>query len=276
MRKGQKASEEARRKMSEAKKGKKTWSFGKKLPPLSEERKKEISKALKGRIVTKETRTKISSAKKGWNPSEETRKRMSEAKKDKKPWNFGKKLPSLSEEHKKKISDGQIGKQVTEETKRKISEAQIGKSIPLEQREKMREAKKRFYDNGGVNPNKGKHLSDEVRRKISDTNREKFKKEMSLRGEPVDESYSSETKRLRTSVEYRIWREGVFQRDGYACIWCGHEHDLEADHIQLWSTHPELRFSIDNGRTLCRSCHQRRHRMERTGIFTLNTKYEWA
>lgn len=63
--------------------------------------------------------------------------------------------------------------------------------------------------------------------------------------------------KIRTSREYNLWRIAVFERDGYACILGGKEHGnkLNADHIKPFSTHPELRFAIDNGRTLCVSCH---------------------
>ena len=55
---------------------------------------------------------------------------------------------------------------------------------------------------------------------------------------------------------YRVWRKAVFERDGYKCIWCGSVSDLNADHIKPYSTFPELRYAIDNGRTLCETCHK--------------------
>ena len=57
--------------------------------------------------------------------------------------------------------------------------------------------------------------------------------------------------------EYIVWRTAVFVRDDYTCQICGKRGiELQADHIKPWSTHPELRYAIDNGRTLCVSCHR--------------------
>jgi hypothetical protein len=61
---------------------------------------------------------------------------------------------------------------------------------------------------------------------------------------------------LRRSLEYKIWRESVFKRDSWTCIWCGRiGGKICADHIKPFALYPELRFAIDNGRTLCRECH---------------------
>lgn len=65
---------------------------------------------------------------------------------------------------------------------------------------------------------------------------------------------------MRKSPEYKLWRKAVFARDNYTCVWCGkRDKTIQADHIQEFAIHPELRYAIDNGRTLCKLCHKKRH-----------------
>ena len=68
----------------------------------------------------------------------------------------------------------------------------------------------------------------------------------------------SVTKRPRDSFEYTQWRKAVFERDNYTCVWCGDNTggNLNADHIKPWAYYLELRFDVDNGRTLCVPCHK--------------------
>lgn len=66
---------------------------------------------------------------------------------------------------------------------------------------------------------------------------------------------------FQNTLEYRLWRTAVFERDEYACVWCGDSKsgNLQADHIKEFAKFPELRLDVDNGRTLCRGCHYKRH-----------------
>jgi len=53
----------------------------------------------------------------------------------------------------------------------------------------------------------------------------------------------------------------IFERDNYTCVLCGdksirgHHIELQVDHIQSWSEYVELRFKLENCRTLCMDCH---------------------
>lgn len=69
-----------------------------------------------------------------------------------------------------------------------------------------------------------------------------------------------ENLRLRQSIQYRRWREAIFKRDNFTCQLCFRKKEvsgrLHADHIKQFAYFPELRFSIENGRTLCIECHR--------------------
>lgn len=60
---------------------------------------------------------------------------------------------------------------------------------------------------------------------------------------------------IRKSKEYADWRMAVFITDNFACVLCGSRNNIQADHIKQFAYFPELRFDIDNGRTLCFECH---------------------
>ena len=77
--------------------------------------------------------------------------------------------------------------------------------------------------------------------------------------------------KIRTSPEYRKWRTAIFERDNYTCAFCGKRGiKLEVDHFpKLFSVifyeNKIATFAqgiackefwdINNGRTLCRGCH---------------------
>lgn len=66
--------------------------------------------------------------------------------------------------------------------------------------------------------------------------------------------------RARDAALIRDWRQKVLQRDEKTCQECGSESQpLHAHHIKGWKEHPLLRFSVDNGRTLCVVCHNKEH-----------------
>lgn len=65
--------------------------------------------------------------------------------------------------------------------------------------------------------------------------------------------------RLFDDPQYIEWRKSVFARDNFKCKMpncSGVSKVIHAHHIKRWADHPELRFVISNGITLCDKCHE--------------------
>jgi hypothetical protein len=72
---------------------------------------------------------------------------------------------------------------------------------------------------------------------------------------------SGENAKIRKSYDYNVWRQAVYKRDNWTCQMCKvkQRHPI-AHHQKSFNEHPELRFEIDNGITVCRSCHKKIHK----------------
>ena len=79
---------------------------------------------------------------------------------------------------------------------------------------------------------------------------------LEIRGDKHPNWKGGSKARSLNTFEYRQWRIAVFERDNYMCVMCGKKGYLEADHIRRWADYPELRFDVNNGRTLCKECHK--------------------
>ena len=82
-----------------------------------------------------------------------------------------------------------------------------------------------------------------------------------LRGEDAQNwqgGKTPENRRVRATLEYKYWRNDVFERDDYTCQGCGDRGCyLEAHHILSFAQFPQKRFDIKNGLTLCLPCHKK-------------------
>ena len=73
--------------------------------------------------------------------------------------------------------------------------------------------------------------------------------------------------KLKETEEYKKWRIKIFQRDRFACRWCGYrsrkskahgdkESDIHAHHIIPLGLNIKLCLKEGNGITLCKKCHR--------------------
>lgn len=159
--------------------------------------------------------------------SEKTKAKMSELKKGPKCHWFGKKRP----EHSKAMTGKFLGRKYTEETRRKMSLIKNGMWA-------------------------GKYKGSECPHWVEPNKRK-----------------GTLNKNIRRLNEMKQWREAVFQRDNWTCQMCEIRGSVElnADHIYpLYKLIEDLQiqtleqaivcepiWNIENGRTLCVSCHRK-------------------
>ena len=75
-----------------------------------------------------------------------------------------------------------------------------------------------------------------------------------------------ELRRARQCKEYYEWRRQVLARDNETCQHCfGASGDQKrvGHHIKSFTFYPELRYVVDNGITLCESCHKHMHKVRK-------------
>lgn len=146
----------------------------------------------------------------------------------------------------------------------------------------MRDSRGRFIKGctslykGKKSPMRGVPRTEEVKKKISAGNTgkvrtEETKKQISetLTGKPQiwhrgennhfwKGGVTKKNRAIRMSLEYKNWRRQVYERDDYTCQECKvRGGKLNADHIKPFSIYIELRFDVNNGRTLCEECHRK-------------------
>lgn len=148
----------------------------------------------------------------------------------------GFKRPPFSAEHKEKIRIARKNQKMSEENKKKLAERmkgnkyKVGSTMSEENKAKARLRKSNLGKTnkhwiGTKNPNWKGGITDKVMQ-------------------------------IRHSLDMKIWRRKVYERDDFTCLMCSQFGVyLNAHHIQTFSKYPERRFDINNGITLCVPCH---------------------
>lgn len=199
----------------------------------------------KGQRITEETRIRMQAAAKkrgnnrgsGWKLSEEHKQKISKANKEayKDYWKT----------HKHPL----LGKKLSIEERKRISERQMGR-IPWNKG--LTKTDPRVALNGRLAGltrmgNPGPVISEEGKEKLRQLH-------LGSKNPQWKGGITSQGELLRGKF-YRTIRKQVLERDNYTCIMCKSQRNLHVDHIIEWQKHVELRFSIDNCRTLCARCH---------------------
>jgi hypothetical protein len=72
--------------------------------------------------------------------------------------------------------------------------------------------------------------------------------------------YKTDSRRKNRRGKHRAWAGAVISRDNATCQRCGAQNiELHAHHIRSFVDHPELRWELSNGETLCHRCHWDEH-----------------
>lgn len=66
---------------------------------------------------------------------------------------------------------------------------------------------------------------------------------------------------LKRSIEWKEWRQKVFEKDNYTCVACSNRGYIEPHHLKSKQVYPELTYEVMNGVTLCGDCHNELHRL---------------
>ena len=131
----------------------------------------------------------------------------------------------------------------SEITKIKISKKLMGHSFTDKSREKM-----------SISRTGKKHSKESnIKRSISLTGQKHFNWKGGI--SPINNQ-------IRGSMKYKDWNRDVYLRDNYTDQKTGKRGgNLVAHHILNFSSHPELRFDVNNGITLSKESHNEFHKI---------------
>jgi hypothetical protein len=176
----------------------------------------------------------------------------------------------LSDETKKKISVNHsrhnLGKKFSVETRKKISIAGKGritsektKKLMSETQKKNRLSSRTYFKKNAIPWNKNMKMPEEFRKKVSIGHKGINSGEKAHQWIKDRSKVKTGDRDLNDPLQ-KQWRRGVKNRDNWKCKinnqYC--KGRLEAHHILPWKDHPELRYDINNGITLCHAHHPRK------------------
>jgi len=230
-------SEEHKRKISEAQKGRPSKCKGKKYPNRS-----EMLKGSKNPFFAK-------------HHSEETKIKISESSRGRIPWNKDKK-GCFSEETIRKMTISQKGLQSGEkhpffgrhhikESRKKIYLAHIGKELSLEHKQKISESLK-----GSKNPRWGKHHSEQTRKKLSEAIK-------SLTGERAPNWKGGISFLPYCSKFNKALKEKIRERDGRKCQLCPCNEEENRRKLDVHHVHYDKENCAPDLILLCRRCNSK-------------------
>lgn len=84
----------------------------------------------------------------------------------------------------------------------------------------------------------------------------------------IDVSTRQARAKFYSSSEWKSLRQQCLERDNFECQWCKEQGRvttqynsiLEVDHMKELEKFPEFATDLDNLRTLCKDCHNKRHK----------------
>jgi hypothetical protein len=183
----------------------------------------------------------------GFKHTKSSLKKMSKTRTGKKHW-WGEKISiakighEVKDETKEKIRKSALKRCTNPDYIKKLSKSHTGYKMPIEQR-----------------LNIGKAL---------------IGKNIGKNGSNWKGGITPENRKIRNSIEIKLWRKSVFERDNYTCQKTGiRGGKLVAHHIRNFAECLELRTSISNGITLSNKSHisfHKKYGMKNNNIKQIN------
>ena len=174
------------------------------------------------------------------------------------PWNKGKRCPQLSGDKNGRGMLGRIAwnkgmvgwRKHTDEERIKIGNGNRGKTVSLESRMKMSLSKR-----GKPSALKGTTRDKSIVDKIRGENNYRW----------IEDRTKLKKNQERNDSSYVEWVRNVKKRDSWECRLSDSDCNgyLVVHHILGWTEHPEDRYDVNNGITLCQAHHPKKRAEEK-------------